>query len=189
MSNALRIGNRSISYEQAKEMLFPELIPQKGNEAMLSTVPHEKVEDIRVGAIIIKDNKVHMVKNNRDDYYYSVGGRIQFGETAEQAVKREIKEELGCEMEIDRLGFICEAYFYGTIGDDQERLIYEPAFYFYMRVPDGFDLKGKTFLEDGTPEYLEWVPLDTDKVLYPEFFKTELKHPVRETRHIVADER
>ncbi len=36
MSNALRIGNRSISYEQAKEMLFPELIPQKGNEAMLS---------------------------------------------------------------------------------------------------------------------------------------------------------
>ena len=43
MSNALRIGNRSISYEQAKAMLFPELIPQKGNEAMLSTVPHEKV--------------------------------------------------------------------------------------------------------------------------------------------------
>ena len=48
MSNALRIGNYSISYEQAKEMLFPELIPQKGNEAMLSTVPHEKVEDMAV---------------------------------------------------------------------------------------------------------------------------------------------
>ena len=48
MSNALRIGNRSISYEQAKEMLFPELIPQKGNEAMLSTVSHEKVEDMAV---------------------------------------------------------------------------------------------------------------------------------------------
>ena len=29
-------------------MLFPELIPQKGNEAMLSTVPHEKVEDMAV---------------------------------------------------------------------------------------------------------------------------------------------
>ena len=28
MSNALRIGNRSISYKQAKEMFFPELIPQ-----------------------------------------------------------------------------------------------------------------------------------------------------------------
>ena len=149
----------------------------------------EGVINIRVGAIIIKDDKILMVKNNRDDYYYSVGGRIQFGETAEQAVKREVKEELGFEMEIDRLGFICEAYFYGTIGDKQERLIYEPAFYFYMKAPDGFELENETFLEDGSPEYLEWVPFDTEKTIYPEFFKTELKNPSRETKYIVADER
>ena len=42
MSNVLRIGNREISYEQAKEMLFPELIPQKGNEAILAEHPHER---------------------------------------------------------------------------------------------------------------------------------------------------
>ena len=48
MSNVLRIGNRSISYEEAKGMLFLELVPQKGNEAMLSTTPHEKVEDMAV---------------------------------------------------------------------------------------------------------------------------------------------
>lgn len=114
-----------------------------------------------------------MVNNNRDDYYYSVGGRIQFGEAAEQAIKREVKEELGCEMEVDRLGFICEAYFYGTIGDDQERLIYEPAFYFYMKVPDDFDLQGNTFLEDGTPESLEYGSLPCFvqlRRLYPETF-------------------
>ena len=48
MSNMLRIGNREISYEQAKEMLFPELIPQKGNEAILAEHPHDKVEDLAV---------------------------------------------------------------------------------------------------------------------------------------------
>lgn len=149
----------------------------------------EGVINIRVGAIIIKDDKVLMVKNNRDDYYYSVGGRVQLGETAEQAIKREVKEELGFEVEVDRLGFICEAYFYGTIGDDIERLIYEPAFYFYMSVPNDFEIESSTFLEDGTPEYLEWVPLNTDKIIYPEFFKTELKHPSKEIKHIVADER
>jgi 8-oxo-dGTP pyrophosphatase MutT (NUDIX family) len=149
----------------------------------------EGVINIRVGAIIMKDDKLLMVKNDRDDYYYSVGGRIRFGETAEQAIRREVKEELGFEMDVDRLGFICEAYFYGTIGDANERLIYEPAYYFYMRVPDGFVLENQTFLEDGTPEYLEWVPIDTEKTIYPEFFKTELGNPGKEIKHIVADER
>jgi len=149
----------------------------------------EGVINIRVGAIILKDGKVLMVKNNKDDYYYSIGGRIQFGETARQAIKREVKEELGFEMEIDRLGFVCESYFYGTIGDDKERLIYEPAYYFYMKMTEDLNIENKTFLKDGSPEYLQWVSLGTDKIIYPEFFKTELYNPVGETKHIVADER
>ena len=48
--------------------------------------------NIRVGAIIMKDGKILMVGNDRD-YLYSVGGRVKFGETAEEAVAREIKEE------------------------------------------------------------------------------------------------
>lgn len=38
--------------------------------------------NIRVGAIIMKDNKFLMVGNERQDYLYSVGGRVKFGETA-----------------------------------------------------------------------------------------------------------
>ena len=149
----------------------------------------EGVLNIRVGAIILKDNQLLMVRNDRDGYYYSVGGRIQFGETAEQAVVREVKEELGFEMEVDRLGFVCEAYFYGTVGGDTERLIYEPAFYFYMKTPADFTIQNHTFLEDGTPEHLEWVPLGTNKTIYPEFFKTELTNAGGGLKHIVADER
>ncbi len=46
-----------------------------------------------------------MVGNDRQDYLYSVGGRVKFGETAEQAVIREVFEETGTEMEVDHLGF------------------------------------------------------------------------------------
>ena len=38
--------------------------------------------NIRVGAIIMKGNKFLMVGNQKDEYLYSVGGRIQFGESA-----------------------------------------------------------------------------------------------------------
>lgn len=44
---------------------------------------------------------------------YSVGGHIQFGETAEEAVAREVFEETGVKLEIDHLGFIHENFFYG----------------------------------------------------------------------------
>lgn len=54
-----------------------------------------------------------MVENDRFDHMYSVGGRIKFGETAEESVVREVFEETGMKMEIDRLGFIHENFFQG----------------------------------------------------------------------------
>ena len=86
--------------------------------------------NIRVGAIILKNRKFLMVGNDRADYLYSVGGRIKFGETAEEAVKREVYEETGIKMEVDRLGFINENYFYGDSAANQGQLIYEISFSF-----------------------------------------------------------
>lgn len=54
-----------------------------------------------------------MVGNERADYLYSVGGRIKFGETAEEAVIREVLEETSVRVAVDRLGFIHENYFCG----------------------------------------------------------------------------
>lgn len=145
--------------------------------------------NLRVGAIITKGNRVLMVKNSRDDWYYSVGGRIKVGETSEQAIVREVFEELGVSMEIDRLGFIHENYFYGTLGDNIGRQIYELCFFYYMKVPDGFEPFCRSVTGDGYPETIEWVPFDTYKTIYPTFFKTELTNPSNEIKHIVSDER
>ena len=43
-----------------------------------------------------------MVGNQKDDYLYSVGGRIKFGESAEEAVVREVLEETGVRLDIPR---------------------------------------------------------------------------------------
>ena len=84
----------------------------------------------------MKDGKFLMAGNKaRPDYLYSVGGRVKFGETTEEAVTREVYEETGVRMEIDRLGFVHENYFYGDAVSNLGKLIYEISFYYYMKVP------------------------------------------------------
>ena len=145
--------------------------------------------NVRVGAIIIKDKKLLMVGSRDFDYYYSVGGRIQFGESAEQAVRREVLEETGRELEIDRLGFIHEDFFWGDSGVTEGKLIYELGFYYYVKTPADFEPREDALAAEGRGERLEWVSPDTEKTIYPAFFRTELKDPVPYVRHIVTDER
>lgn len=149
----------------------------------------EGILNIRVGAIIMQDGKFLMVGNKRSNYLYSVGGRIKFGETAEEAVVREVLEETGVKMEIDRLGFIHENYFYGDAPSNLGKLIYEISFFFYMKVPNGFAPVSESFTEDDSKEYLKWVSPDEDIRMYPEFFRTELKTTTDTVKHFVGDER
>ena len=144
--------------------------------------------NIRAGAIIMKDGKLLMVDNSKN-YLYSVGGRIKFGETAEEAVVREVFEETGIKMETDRLGFVQENYFYGDAPSNLNKLIYEISFFFYMKVPDTFAPVSESFTEGSGEERLVWVSLDDDIHMYPEFFKTELKNPTNAVKHFVNDER
>ena len=145
--------------------------------------------NIRVGAIIMKDSKILMIGNEKVDYLYSVGGRIKFGETAEEAIIREVFEETGVVMEIDRLGFVHENYFYGDSSSNFGKLIYEISFYFYMSVPSDFTPISESFTEDNSKEHLKWVSFDEDIKMYPEFFRTELNNTKDTVRHFVTDER
>lgn len=146
--------------------------------------------NIRVGAIIMKDGKILMAGNKaRPEYLYSVGGRVQFGETAEQAVIREVFEETGVTMEIDRLGFLHENYFYGDAETNLSKLIYEISFYFYMKVPEDFEPVCESFTEDGHEEFLTWISPDSPIKYYPEFFRDELSHPEAGVKYFLTDER
>lgn len=154
------------------------------------TIPIDNgLVNIRVGAIIRKGNQFLMVGNNQQDYLYSVGGRVKFGETAEEAVIREVFEETGVEMKVDHLGFIQENFFYGEMGIKKDKLIYEISYYFYMKVPEDFQPKCESVTDDNSREKLIWVTADCEKRLYPEFFRTELEDPKPYVIHIVTDER
>lgn len=131
--------------------------------------------NVRAGAIIVKKGKLLMVGNERSDYYYSVGGRIKFGETAEEAVIREVEEETGVRMEIDRLGFVHENFFLGDAETNRGKVIHEISFFFYMKVPDEFEPVCNSFTEDDKKENLYWVDVNTEKKYYPEFLRQHWK--------------
>jgi len=131
-----------------------------------------KVFYYRVGAIIIEDNHVLMIKNDSVDYLYSIGGAVNHGETAEEAVLREIQEETGVDYEIERPVFV-----YENIFSENDKNFHGIELFFLMK-PRGTreGLVCKSNGMDGAKESLHWLPLnEMAKIeLFPEFFKTRL---------------
>lgn len=60
-----------------------------------------------VAAAFIKvDNKFILLKEDKMDFWRVPGGRLEYGEKIEDTLKREMKEELGIEIKINKfLGF------------------------------------------------------------------------------------
>ena len=129
----------------------------------------------RVGAIIINSdtNSILMVKNEVSPFYYSVGGRVTFGESAQETVLREAFEETQIKFDIDKLAFIHENFF------TMDNAPYHEIALFYLMKPNirVAEIKNNSFKEYDVEETLCWLPINSLESLNikPDFFKTELK--------------
>lgn len=66
----------------------------------------------RVAAIFEYGDKVLIQKSDKDTFYSLIGGRVKFNETSLQAIKREIKEEIGFSVEENiKLARVYENFF------------------------------------------------------------------------------
>lgn len=74
-----------------------------------------KINDInfvcRSCAVIRNGDKVLFQKRKNDKYYALPGGKIEVLETVEAALKRELKEELGVEVEVKDVVSVVENFF------------------------------------------------------------------------------
>lgn len=126
----------------------------------------------RVGAIIIYDGRILTMRDEHSPYRYLPGGRVKMGETAEEAVKRELLEELFVTPEIIRPLWLNQAFF--TEETDNIRF-HELCVYFLMDISGtelprsgGFKLKEKAHTND-----FMWLELERlrDEYFYPLFLK------------------
>lgn len=67
--------------------------------------------NIRVAGILEHKDYILLHKCKNKDYYALIGGRIKIGETSEEAIKREILEETGKEVEIVKYIATIENFF------------------------------------------------------------------------------
>ena len=144
----------------------------------------------RAAAIIVENGYVLFAGNEIDDYYYSIGGGVHMGETAEDAVKREVLEETGVPYEIDRLAVIHENFFNESQGALKGLDCHEIAFYFLMK-PRGTRELHSNSMTQGVKENMFWLPIDKldQYKAFPTFMKEYLQKEHNGVEHIVTDER
>ena len=82
----------------------------------------------RVCGILEHNNKFLVVKMNNNNFFCLPGGHVELGEDTEQAVLREMQEELGYEVKIQRLIAINQNFFVGIDG----KKFHELGFYYIV---------------------------------------------------------
>lgn len=130
----------------------------------------------RVCAVIISGGRLLAMHDELSPYYYLPGGKVRMGETAEEAVLREVEEELMIKARIVRPLWMVQSFF----REDVNKLDYhELTLYFLMDVSGaGLEEKGERFtLFEGAHthdfEWLEFTRLETE-YFYPVFLKKSI---------------
>jgi len=109
---------------------------------------------MRAQVVVLRDNEILLarhVKNNRS-FWVLPGGSIEAGESPEDAARREMCEETGFAIRIERLLFIDEPRDVGTVR------IREPRYTFLSRIDGPCDADAGS----GDVELAEvrWMPID-----------------------------
>ena len=138
--------------------------------------------NVRVGIMLIKDNKILLHKNDNRENYCLPGGEIHFLESSEEAIIREIKEETGLDINVEECVSTVENMF-----EHQGIKFHEIFFVYKGTFVDDIDTSKVIENIEGKPLKYHFVDLDKidDYYILPVVIKDILKN---NTSHIINRE-
>lgn len=126
----------------------------------------EKRFNFRIAAYVTCKGKVLLAKHDDAPFYNMVGGRIQMGESSEDAIRREFKEELDIDEFEGSLFYVAENFF-----DWMGHYVQELLFIYRVELDEKYYDKLDHFkILDSKCEYTYWFDKEElkDLVLRPE---------------------
>ncbi len=134
----------------------------------------EGIFNYRACGLLLHDGKLLVTQVEENGHFFLPGGRVTMGERAEDAVLREIREELGIVCRILRPLWLNQAFF-----DYEGQRFHELCFYFLL------DHTGTDLLERGDAFFTRegekenrflWVPFEELETMcfFPLFLKKDI---------------
>ena len=135
---------------------------------------------VRATALILQNGKLLVTKDKGK--YYTIGGAIQVNERTEDAVVREVREELGVKAQAGQRAFVVENRF-------EQDGVYDHNIEFHYLV-DLLEDAPLIMQEDEKSQPCEWIDLDQlqNIQLVPAFLKTALPDWDGQLQHIYLKE-
>lgn len=128
----------------------------------------------RVAAVILRDEKILAMQDGRSPYWYLPGGRMRLGETAQQALGRELEEELGAAGELLRPLWLNQSFFTEDVSGER---FHELCLYYLVRLSPGQAPDGEFCRREGERLHrfcwLDFEQLEGE-YFYPAFLKQEI---------------
>lgn len=139
----------------------------------------------RTVGVLLRDNKI-LVQCDKDVYAFP-GGHVKIGETSEQTLIREYKEETGADIICERLIWVEESFW-----EWESREAHGIVFYYFISLKNDDDIPDDAFFsqKDNCDIMLKWVSIDEMKQLtiYPTFIKDKIETISENIEHMISFE-
>jgi ADP-ribose pyrophosphatase YjhB (NUDIX family) len=144
--------------------------------------------NFRVAGVALRDERVLLQGTDHEPFWTLPGGRVEWLEPSPEALRREMREELGIEIHIERLIWVVENFF-----EYEGHLVHELSLLFSISFPSNPELYEQEQFEGDEGETrlrFRWFPLHSldSVVLYPAFLGTALRSIPNQVTHVLHSE-